>query len=55
MWRKYAGDLYGVANLVGQIVERIFVPVVGKMDEVEGNVVRRKIQDIVPSELLPRM
>jgi GC-rich sequence DNA-binding factor len=55
LWRKHAGDLFGVGNLIGQLIDRSMVPILKKSSEVGANILRRKLQDIVPEELLPQL
>src|ERR1700744_3180717 len=52
-WRKHAGDLYGIGNSIGELVERCLVPVLFKVKDVEGLGLKRQLREMIPKEVQP--
>ena len=52
-WRKHAGDLYGIGNSIGELVERCLVPVLFKVKDVEGLELKRQLREMIPKEVQP--
>ena len=53
LWRKHAGELFGIGNLISHLIEDSVSAFQGRMNDLEKEGVKNKLRNMVPSELLP--
>jgi hypothetical protein len=53
IWKRHAGDLFGIGNTIGYLIESSLTVVYGRMDDIEKSMLKSKLKDSVPAELLP--